>query len=90
MVGNNKCSGCNNSEPNFCGSSVAVTELKVTGMSCQHCVMSVKKSVGNLAGVKNVDVDLESGLVTVTHDPENPTPEKIKETIRDAGYDLAQ
>ena len=53
------------------------TQLKVSGMSCQHCVMSIKKSV---------DVDLKTGQVTVTHTPGQPSRETIQEAIRDAGY----
>jgi copper chaperone len=37
--------------------------LKVKGMSCQHCVMSVTKALGQLEGIKNVQVDLAKGEV---------------------------
>lgn len=39
--------------------------LVVEGMSCQHCVASVKNRLGALPGVENVDVSLESGKVKV-------------------------
>ena len=38
-----------------------VSVLKVKGMSCQHCVMSVRKALGQLEGIKNVQVDLAKG-----------------------------
>ena len=63
------------------------TELKVSGMGCQHCVMSIKKSISSLAGVNNVEVDLKSGQVTVTHAPGQPSGQAIQEAIRDAGYE---
>lgn len=63
------------------------TQVKTAGMSCQHCVMAVKKSVGALPGVKSVDVDLKAGLVTVTHDAGQPDREAIRRAIRDAGYE---
>jgi len=40
--------------------------LKVKGMSCQHCVMSVKKALDQLDGVQNVEVDLKKGEVRST------------------------
>ena len=40
-------------------------EYTVQGMTCEHCVMSVREQVGEVAGVTGVDVDLESGRLTV-------------------------
>ena len=37
----------------------------VTGMTCSHCVASVREEVGAIDGVSSVAVDLESGLLTV-------------------------
>ena len=43
------------------------TELTfvVTGMHCNHCRNSVMRTVGNISGVEAVDVDLQSGKMTV-------------------------
>ncbi|HEX7415876.1 MAG TPA: cation transporter, partial [Smithellaceae bacterium] len=38
--------------------------IKVKGMTCQHCVMAVTKALGALEGIKNVQVDLKSGVAT--------------------------
>ena len=43
-------------------STVTVT---VTGMTCGHCVSSVREEVGSIPGVTAVDVDLASGKVTI-------------------------
>ena len=32
--------------------------VKVKGMSCQHCVRTVKKALEEIQGVSNVNVDL--------------------------------
>ena len=40
----------------------------VTGMTCGHCVASVTEEVSEVTGVETVDVDLDSGLLTVTGD----------------------
>ncbi|MDR0881091.1 MAG: heavy-metal-associated domain-containing protein [Candidatus Adiutrix sp.] len=35
-------------------------ELKIEGLSCQHCVSSVKNALSHLAGVSKVEVSLEN------------------------------
>lgn len=41
------------------------TELKVTGMSCGHCVKAVEGALKAIPGVQEVKVDLQSGKATV-------------------------
>ena len=62
--------------------------LNVNGMSCGHCVKAVEESVGGLAGVKSVVVDLSSGKVEVSYDSSAVTLDSIKETIDDQGYEV--
>jgi len=62
--------------------------LDVEGMSCSHCEHTVKKSVGALAGVDSVAVDLKGKKVTVEYDAERVNLDKIKETIEDQGYEV--
>lgn len=62
--------------------------LNVQGMSCNHCVKSIEGSVGELKGVANVKVHLDSGTVDVEYNSEVVTIESIKETIDDQGYDV--
>jgi len=65
------------------------TTLKVKGMSCQHCVMSVTKALGQLEGIKNVQVDLAKGEVKFDNTKEVGS-DRIEKTIRDAGYEVVQ
>jgi copper chaperone len=37
----------------------------VNGMTCDHCVLSVREEVEEVAGVQRVDVDLASGRLAV-------------------------
>ena len=60
----------------------------VTGMTCSHCVESVKSEVGQVAGVTDVDVDLASGGLTVTGDGAIDEA-RIREAVAEAGYELA-
>jgi copper chaperone len=41
-------------------------DYTVEGMTCAHCVLSVREEVSEVAGVSAVDVDLASGRLTVT------------------------
>ncbi|MBO2537084.1 copper chaperone CopZ [Rummeliibacillus suwonensis] len=61
-------------------------QLKVEGMSCGHCVKAVETGVGDLDGVKSVNVNLEKGLVDVDFDHSKVTTESIKEAIEEEGY----
>ena len=59
----------------------------VTGMTCGHCVASVTEELTEVAGVTGVDVDLESGAVTVTS--EQPLEEAtVRAAVEEAGYAL--
>jgi copper ion binding protein len=59
----------------------------VQGMTCGHCVNAVTDEVGQIGGVRKVDVDLASGKVTVTSD--QPVAEDdIREAVVEAGYEL--
>jgi copper chaperone len=66
-----------------------VTTLKVKGMSCQHCVMSVTKALGQLDGVKNVQVDLGKGEVRFENTKEIAS-NRIEKAISDVGYEVIQ
>ncbi len=60
-------------------------ELKVQGMTCQHCVRTVQNAVSSIEGVSKVDVSLESGSVKVQSDRDIPV-EDLKKAIEEWGY----
>jgi copper chaperone len=64
-----------------------VTVLKVKGMSCQHCVMAVTKTLNGIEGIKNVQVDLAKGEVRFDNIKEVAS-NRIEKAITDAGYEL--
>jgi copper chaperone len=59
----------------------------VKGMTCSHCVNAVSTEVGALPGVRKVDVDLETGGVTVTSDQPLDI-EAVRGAVDEAGYEL--
>lgn len=62
--------------------------LKVSGMSCGHCVNAIESGVGQLSGVNKVKVHLSEGKVDVEYNPQEVSLEKVKEAIDDQGYDV--
>ncbi len=65
------------------------TVLRVKGMSCNHCVMSVTKALSKLDGVLNVKVDLQKGEVSFDNTKALGLG-KIEEAITDAGYEVVK
>ncbi|MDX8050656.1 heavy-metal-associated domain-containing protein [Lentzea sp. BCCO 10_0798] len=59
----------------------------VSGMTCGHCVSSVTEEISQIDGVRNVSVELDAGLVTVTSD--QPVAEDdVRAAVTEAGYTL--
>jgi len=42
-----------------------MTELKIKGMTCNHCKSAVETALQSLEGVSRVEVDLENGVARV-------------------------
>ncbi|MFJ6414498.1 copper chaperone CopZ [Terribacillus saccharophilus] len=64
------------------------TILNVQGMSCAHCVNSIESSVGQLEGVKSVEVSLSENKVNVSYDSDKVSLKEISDTIEEQGYDV--
>jgi copper chaperone len=58
----------------------------VEGMSCDHCVQSIKTALSQLNGVYEVMVDIDSKRVAVEYDQERLDIDTLKGTIEDAGF----
>ena len=66
----------------------ATSTHTVTGMTCGHCVASVAEEVGEIPGVDQVDVVLETGTLTVTSS-QPIDPVAVRAAVEEAGYRLA-
>lgn len=58
-------------------------ELQVEGMSCNHCVSRVTKSVKKVDDAARVEIDLATGRVRVES---GARLEEISNAISEAGY----
>ena len=57
---------------------------KVSGLSCNHCKMSVEKAIRQLESVNNVEVDIGRQLVIVSG---NPYESDLKKAVEDLGFE---
>ena len=62
-------------------------DYTVQGMTCSHCVLSVREEVSDVPGVSAVDVDLASGRMTVTG--QDIDDDAVRAAVADAGYEVA-
>lgn len=65
------------------------TKAEITIKSSVVCDMCKKKveKVLTFKGIEKSSVDLQTKMITVTYDPQQTNPEKIKTAIANAGYD---
>ena len=67
---------------------MSTSTYTVVGMTCGHCVNSVKEEVSQVPGITGVEVDLTSGGLTVTG--EAPVDDDaVRAAVEEAGYELA-
>ncbi len=59
----------------------------VPAIHCAHCGMSIREEVTEVEGVEDVDVDVDSKVVTVRG--RELSDEKLRAAIHDAGYEAA-
>lgn len=57
--------------------------LKIDGMSCNHCVATVKKALESVDGVKNAEVSLDEKQAVVVGKADS---KELVEAVEDAGY----
>ncbi len=63
---------------------MAEVTMKIEGMSCQHCVMHVKKAVDGVDGVNSAEISI--GLAIVEFDEVKTGRDAVDEAINNAGY----
>jgi copper chaperone len=59
--------------------------LKVSGMSCEHCVAAITQAVRAVPAVEDVAVDLQRGEVTVRGAAD---ARAVREAIVEEGYEV--
>ncbi|MGO9379556.1 MAG: heavy-metal-associated domain-containing protein [Dissulfurispiraceae bacterium] len=60
--------------------------LKIEGMSCQHCVMRVKKAIDAVRGVSKAEVAI--GSAVVSYNESTTSKDEIAAALEKAGYKI--
>jgi Cd2+/Zn2+-exporting ATPase len=63
-------------------------EFCIRGLHCSDCVKTVKNGLEMRDGVSHADVNLGSGKVCVTYDPDTIEPQAIMGAVRRMGYSV--
>ena len=65
------------------------TEYNVQGMTCGHCAQAVTTEIKKLAGVTEVEVTVETGVVKVASDTALDL-DVVAAAVDEAGYELVR
>lgn len=61
------------------------TQLKIEGMSCNHCVLSVREALESVPGVEKASVDLAAGTAVVDHG-DTVSSSQLTKAVEEEGY----
>lgn len=65
------------------------TTISVPEIHCDHCKHSLEGAIGQVAGVRSVEVSVPDATIAVTFDESAVALEAIKNTIEEQGYAVA-
>ncbi|RMD62065.1 MAG: copper chaperone [Alphaproteobacteria bacterium] len=64
-------------------------QLKVDGLACPFCAYGIEKQLTRTDGVKEIEIDINAGTVTVTMaEGARLSREQAKRIVEDAGFTL--
>lgn len=66
--------------------AIRTTTLKVPGMTCPTCPITVKKALQKVSGVSTIDVNYPRKEVVVTFDDAKTSTQALMKATADAGY----
>ena len=61
--------------------------IKISGMSCQHCVQHIENALQQNNGVDKVLVDLNEEKAYIEYDPSIINEDNLLQVIKDTGYE---
>jgi copper chaperone CopZ len=69
-----------------------MSQAKSSGpsISCGHCVRTIRAALGELAGVQQVDVNIDTKQVAVIYEPAAVSETEMKATLAEANYPVAE
>lgn len=69
---------------------MSTTDFTVTGLTCNHCVMTVSRAVAIVPGVAGVSIDLVANGESTLHVQSNDEVDEVavEAAVEGAGYHL--
>lgn len=64
----------------------STVQIRVSGMTCGACAVSVKRGLEKTKGVKSADVSVEKGLATVVYDDSQVNQQQLHDAINKTGF----
>jgi Cu+-exporting ATPase len=71
------------------GEKTREISLKITGMTCASCAMTVEKALQKTKGVKAANVNIATEKATVEYSPEHVSILELREAVENSGYGVA-
>lgn len=71
---------------------MSATVIKATGLTCNHCAMSISEELQEIENVKDVNVEVVAGgesTVTIDHEGELDDA-AVEAAVKEAGYELVK
>lgn len=69
--------------------SSQTVNIWIVGMTCNSCVQSIEGRISQMAGVLSICVSLMEEKGTISFDPRQMDPEKLRVAIEDMGFDAS-
>ena len=66
---------------------MSTATLKITGMTCGHCVKAVTQALESQEGVSRAEVSLQTGSAVVEFDETRVSRDALKTAVIDEGYE---
>lgn len=63
------------------------TRLRITGMSCAHCVAALRRELERVEGLTVHTVEI--GMAEISYDPDRTPPHVVTAAVDRAGYSVA-
>ena len=60
----------------------------VDGITCEHCVKTIKEAMVNLVGIFSVEVNIEKKQVIIEFDEKQAKSEDLIDKITEAGFEV--
>lgn len=66
--------------------TMKTTTLRASDLSCPSCVAKIEKALSGVDGVQDAEVHFETGRITVEHDPQQASVDRLVQAVASVGY----